>query len=329
MKVLVVDDNVSNRIVLRKILRQAEYEIVEADDGVDALRKLGKHKFDAVLTDWLMPQLDGLELIHHIRSKINPAPVILIVTALVSTEAKNKALNSGADDYIAKPIDREDVLKRLENAVKLSRLDKTIQNIEVSENVKIPKFLGVCFAASTGGPPALHEVFSKLKQTDKAAFFIVQHGPAWMLDSFTERLQKIESLNFIVAENAMKIEPGNVYVCPGEWHMIIKDDPLRIELLDTPPVNFVKPAADPLFQSAAHVFQNKSIGVIMTGMGKDGTLGAGYIKTVGGIVVAQHPKTAVLPSMPQSVVNLNLANVVSPLDKIAENVSKIISIKSQ
>ncbi|MBI9073111.1 MAG: chemotaxis protein CheB [Melioribacteraceae bacterium] len=327
MKILIVDDNVSNRIVLRKILRKAEYDIVEAEDGVEALKQLGKHRFDAVLTDWLMPQLDGLELVYHIRRKIKPVPVLLVVTALVSPEARNKALNSGADDYIAKPFDKDDILERLENAIKLSKIDKTIESIEVSPNVKPPNFVGVCFAASTGGPPALFEVFSKFEATDKAAFFIVLHGPVWMLESFTERLQKIQTLSFKVAENGMPIEPGNVYVCPGERHMVIKEKPLIIELLDTPPINFVKPAADPLFQSAAHVFQNKCIGVVLTGMGKDGTLGAGYISTVGGTVVVQNPTTAVLPSMPQSVINLNLANIISPLDKIASNVLKVVNLK--
>jgi two-component system chemotaxis response regulator CheB len=325
MKVLVVEDIVTSRILLCKILKKEGYEVLSASNGVEALDLIANEKFDAILTDWMMPNLDGIELIEKIRKTVRPIPVIIVITALSSRSAKEKAFEAGADDYIAKPYDNKEVVARLENCLNRLKSDSAqFLNDDQYEFVKVPPFAGVCIAASTGGPPALLNLFSKLQPTMKAAFFVVLHGPAWMLESFTERIQRETSMKVKLGEEGMPIKPGEIYLAPGDRHMVINPQKLCIEITDGPPENYVKPSADPLFRSVAFLFKSKSLSVILTGMGRDGAIGSGYISAAGGITIAQDPKTATLPSMPQSIIDLRIAKVIAPLDEIGEIVNKSI-----
>ncbi len=325
MKLLVVEDIVTSRILLCRILKKAGYEVSPANNGVEAIELLKKENFDAVLTDWMMPDLDGIELIKHMRKAIRPLPVIIVITALDSEPAKEKAFEAGADDYIAKPYDNNEVVARLENC--FNRLkSETILNIisSASEPVAPPPFVGVCIAASTGGPPALINVFSKIKTTNAAAFFVVLHGPAWMLESFSERIQRETTMKVHLGVEGLRIKPGEIYLAPGDRHMLINQKDFTIVISDGPPENYVKPSADPLFRSVAFIFKSKSLSVVLTGMGKDGAIGSGYISAAGGITIAQDPKTATLSSMPQSIIDLRIAKLVIPLDEVAETINMTI-----
>ncbi len=119
----------------------------------------------------------------------------------------------------------------------------------------------------------------------------------------------------------MPINEGFAYLAPGEFHMVVDPQTMTIKILDTPPENFVKPSADPLFRSVAKTFRNNSIGVILTGMGKDGTIGSGYIKAAGGKIIAENPDTAILFAMPKSVIDLNIAETILDAHKIAAEIN--------
>ena len=327
MKILIVEDDTASRILLGKILRKEGYETVLVGDGIAAIDILQKDKFDAVITDWMMPNLDGLELIEFIRKEVKPVPVILVVTALASKEAKEKVLNAGADDYFAKPYNGKEVVDRL--SLNLMRRDSDLmRNHTVIESIRsnLPDFVGVGIAASTGGPQTLIKVFSGLQYTTKASFFVVLHGPSWMLESFTERIQNETDLVVKLGREGLKIESGTVYIAPGDLHMIINTARNTLQLIDSPPENFVKPSADPLFKSIAGTFGENSIGVVLTGMGRDGSIGAGYISAAGGTVIAQDPATATLPSMPKSVIDLRLAKYIIPLEQVASALRKNVDL---
>ena len=325
MKVLVVEDIVTSRILLCKILKKEGYDVYSAANGVEALELLAHEKYDAILTDWMMPNLDGIELIEKIRKTVKPIPVIIVITALSSRSAKEKAFEVGADDYIAKPYDNKEVLARLENCLNRQKSETTqFLNDDQFEFVKVPPFAGVCIAASTGGPPALLNVFSKLKPTIKAAFFVVLHGPAWMLESFTERIQRETEMRVRLGEEGLSIKPGEIYLAPGDRHMVINPQKFCIQISDGPPENYVKPSADPLFRSVAFLFKTRSMSVILTGMGRDGAIGSGYISAAGGLTIAQDPKTATLSSMPQSIIDLRIAKIIVPLDEIGDTLNKSI-----
>lgn len=318
MKILIVEDDTASRILLGKILRKENYEVTLVSDGFAAKEALEQENFDAIITDWMMPNMDGLELIEFIRNSLQYNPVILVVTAIASKNAKDKVLNAGADDFISKPFSNKEVIDKLSLNIMRhnSEVVRTYSAADTSRSNTLP-FIGVGIAASTGGPQTLLKVFSGLQYTNKAAFFVVLHGPSWMLESFTERIQKETTLIVKLGKDGLPIEPGTVYIAPGEFHMIINSSRNTIQLVDTLPENYVKPSADPLFKSIANTFASNSVAVVLTGMGKDGSIGSGYISAAGGQVIAQDPNTAALPSMPKSAIDLRIARTVVPLDGVA------------
>ncbi len=321
-KILIVEDDISSRNLLVRLLQREGYEIEIASDGLEAFKLMEGNRFQAVLTDWMMPHMDGLELIHKIRQVSHLDTVILMITALASREAKEKAMEAGADDYISKPIDTKNVLKRLDNCIKR-------QNIEsarpLDENLPsangTPPFFAVGFAAGTGAPPAITEVIAKFRMSLQSAIFIAFNGPSWMLESFISKMRKHTEMKVHLAFDGQSIRAGEIYVAPEDRHMVIDPVYIKIKIVDSPPENFVRPSADPLFKSLSAVFGENCIAVVLTGMGNDGSIGSGYIAAAGGYVIAQEPGTAVAPAMPRSVIELRIADIIVPL----EDISRIIS----
>lgn len=322
MKILIVEDDSSNRILLKKVLRNENHEVILAANGKLAWELIQQFDFDAILTDWMMPEMDGLELINRIRSSVKPAPVIIMITALASKEALEKALSAGADDFITKPINIKEVKTRLENCFNQQR--SSVNYNSKLKSVKKPNFSGVCVATSTGGPQTLMYLFEHIKPTKNAAFFIVLHGPAWMLKAFPQKIRGVSDMPVYLAENGMKIEPGSIYLAPGELHTMVNPSNLTLQLVDTPPENFVKPSADPLFKSASKLFGDSTIGIVLTGMGHDGSIGAGFVKAADGFVIAQEPADAILPSMPASVIDLRIPDAIAPISMIPDIINKML-----
>jgi len=329
-KILVAEDELTSSLLLKRLLTKIGYSVVVAHNGTDAYKHLKKTHFDAVLTDWMMPEMDGIELIRRIRTETDPVPLIIMITALVSESAKNYALESGADDFIAKPIDIEELKTRIEDG-----LNKKIQNKEEIIETKteiisevIPEFVGCVIVTSTGGPPTLINLLKEIPEYTKAAFYIVQHGPVWMLKTFASRLQKETKLKVNLAEQGLKSELGNVYIAPGDYHLKIKSDDLTLILDDGPKENFVKPSADPLFRSASKAFGRYLTAVVLTGLGKDGTSGAITIAANNGTIIVQDPKTAIAPSMPQSIIEKGINHQIFDLESIPKAIIKSIEQNS-
>lgn len=326
MNILVVDDNSPFRVFLRKILIKKDYKVFLAENGIKALEILETEDIDAVLTDWMMPLMDGMELVKAIREKFKNPPAIIVITALALKEAFDKALAAGADEYLPKPVSKEAVLNTLKNVLERRGQDLAQREIESQPTPRtLPEYFGIGIAASTGGPITLVSFLSKLKASNKLSYFIVLHGPDWMLRSFVERVREKCELPVHLGREGLSIKPGCIYISPGESHMIINPKNMQITLSDAPPENYVKPSADPLFRSIAAAFGNKSIGIILTGMGHDGTLGAGYIRTAGGFIIAQDPATAVIPSMPKSIIDLNIAHKTAKIAEIQDIITHHIN----
>lgn len=326
MKILIVEDDPTSTLILERSLRKAGYETLSAKDGVEALEILGKQPCDAIVSDWMMPRMDGIELVHKIRTSIQPLPVLLIVTSLSMPEARTHALQAGADDYLAKPFAVPEILERLSNCLARRQqpepLPSSIRRTPlVAPTRPPPPFPAVAITASTGGPEAVRELFKGVGDLRDVALFLVLHGPAWMLETFATRLQRETQIPVRMAEDGMVVEPGRLLVAPGDWHMVVSDGPV-VRLNKEPPENYMRPAADPLFRSLATVFQGNAVGVVLTGMGRDGTLGASEISAVGGVVICQDPATATAPSMPQTVVNAGVAQSILPLSEIASELMR-------
>ena len=325
-KILVAEDELTNSILLKRLLTKAGYSVIIAHNGIDALKHLEKESFDALLTDWMMPSMDGIELIRRVREKIAPLPFIIMVTALVSEGARSYALDSGADDYIAKPIDVEELLSRLKDGFERKNQEAPSKPSGfVSREISvIPPFVGVVIGTSTGGPPALIETFKNIPDNTNAAFYIVQHGPSWMLETFSQRLQRETGLSVKLAAHGMKSEVNNIYIAPGDKHLRIEEGTYNLLIDDGPKENFVRPAADPLFRSAANAFGRYTIGVIMTGLGRDGTQGASTIASVNGTIIIQDPVTAVAPSMPRTAIESGIQHKLVPLYDLGKAISETV-----
>lgn len=316
-KILIAEDEITNAVLIKKLLIKAGYSVVVANNGLEALRYIENEEFDAVLTDWMMPHIDGIELIRRLRAINKDTPLIIMVTALVSQDSKIYALESGADDFIAKPIDVNELLARVEEGLfkkNQDNLDKPCNKIFTKSSLS--EFPLVAFATSTGGPQAILEILKNIPADIQAAFAIVQQGPNWMLDSLYEILKKEIKLNVQFPKNNTEIKIGTVYIAPGDSHMRISSDAKRIELDSSPKENFVRPSADPLYRSMSESFGEKSIGVILTGLGRDGASGAAHIASVGGSVIIQDPSTTLAPSMPNATIKTISNYVLSPLDSL-------------
>ncbi len=183
----------------------------------------------------------------------------------------------------------------------------------VTSRFRPPPFVGVFIATSTGGTDALAEVLLTLKMQRQAVVFIVQHGPAWLLEALAERLQRQTTMPLVLAEDDVFAKAGTVYLAPGDHHLSIEAGSFRLRLEKGPLVNYVRPAADPLFRSGAHAFGPYGIGVVLTGMGRDGSAGAVHIQEAGGAVLVQDPETAVAPGMPRAVIEMEGATEVTGL----------------
>ncbi|MBM2816697.1 MAG: hypothetical protein HW421_3459 [Ignavibacteria bacterium] len=325
-KVIVVEDELTNAILLKRILLREGYVVVVAHNGIDALKHLEREKFDAILTDWMMPQVDGIELIRQVRGMVQPAPYIIMITALVSDGARTYALESGADDYIAKPIEVDELLVRLKDG--LDRYSQSLPDkfgtIKEAKAEIIPRYVGVFIATSTGGPPTLVEIFKDIPDTTRASFFIVQHGPAWMLETFSQRLKKESNFDVILVTTKMPTKQGCIYIASGDKHMIIEKDTLNVLPDDGPKENFVKPAADPLFRSGAEAFGKYSVGVVLTGLGRDGAMGAAQIAASKGTVIVQDPTTAIAPAMPNTVIQSGITHKLYPLKELSKAIQETI-----
>ena len=331
MKILIVEDDPTSTLILERSLRKAGYETLAASDGVEALEILREQPCDAIVSDWMMPRMDGIELLRRIRSVVKPLPVFLIVTSFATLDARNHALQAGADDYLVKPFAVPEVLERLANCLARRQqpepLPSSYRRTPVHPVFPPPSFTAVGITASTGGPEAVREVVRGIGTFKDSAILLVLHGPAWMLETFSARLQRETTMPVRLAEDGAAVEPGKIYLAPGDWHMVVAPGP-AIQLNKDAPENYMRPAADPLFRSMAAVFQANAIGVILTGMGRDGATGAAEIVAHGGTVFAQDPLTAVAASMPETAISAGVVTQTVALQDLASEILRKVSLIS-
>lgn len=338
-RVLVVDDSAFMRRVISDILSSTdEFRVVgTARDGNDALRKVHQLDPDLVTMDVEMPGLDGLSALGYIMSE-TPRPVVMLSAYTTEGgEATMRALDYGAVDFVAKPsgtisLNLETVADRLLEALRAAstanlsvipvRLPRRMEGAEPPQAKRLRladaplSDVAVVIAASTGGPRALAELIPRLRVPLGAAVLVVQHMPARFTRTLAERLDGLEGLPVSEAADGEPVRKDHVYLAPGDFHMrVVRDaDGVRIALDQEPSVWGVRPAADPLFRSVAEVYGARSVGVVLTGMGKDGAEGLRAISEAGGGGIAQDRATSVIYGMPHAAAEH--ARFILPLDRI-------------
>jgi two-component system chemotaxis response regulator CheB len=174
----------------------------------------------------------------------------------------------------------------------------------------------VIIGISTGGPSALERLLPRLPTDFPAGVLIVQHMPAQFTAALAERLDRLSALRVREARDGDRISTGTVLIAPGDYHVVVERTGV-LKLMQTPPVNGCRPSADVTFQSAAPVYGGRMIGVVMTGMGKDGALGLAAVRAAGGRVVAQDRESSVIWGMPKAAVDAGVVHDVVALDLLA------------
>jgi len=249
------------------------------------------------------------------------------------------ALLAGANDYVAKPagLDAADVAARIRADV-IGRIKAIVprgsgggrQSARPASGVTGPprgprqeRIQGVVVAVSTGGPTALAEVLPAFVPDARVPILVVQHMPAFFTAHLAERLAKTGGLPVREAVDGEPVRPGEVLLAPGGRHMELAGDATqpRIRLTDEPPENSCRPAADVLFRSAARLWGAGTLGVVLTGMGRDGLAGSRAIVAAGGGLIAQDEFSSVVWGMPGEVVRAGLADTVLPLSQVGVEVA--------
>jgi len=331
IRVLVVDDSgYVITAVSNKLNADPEIEVIgSARNGIEAVKKVKSLKPDVITLDVIMPEMDGITALERIMEEC-PTPVVML-SALTSENAETtiKALEIGAVDFFLKPsainpVGDNSLAEKIKvaakcNLVKNGQLAADItpsKNGINSDNHSAFKKL-VIIGASTGGPRSLMQIIPAIPADIPAAVLIVQHLPPTFTKSLAERLNQVSQINVEEAREGSIASKARILVAPGDFHMLIGDGG-KIKLNQGPHILGVRPAADITMKSAAAKYGSSVIGVVLTGMGIDGTEGASYIKAAGGEVLVQDEATSAVYGMPMSVVKAGYADKVLPLPKIAD-----------
>ena len=339
IRVLVVDDSATIRSVLSATLgADPDLKVVgTAINGQVAIASIAASPPDIVLLDVEMPVLDGISTLREIR-RMHPKLPVLMFSSLTErgSKATLDALLAGANDYVAKPTAqtadevaariRDDVIVKIKTLVPRggpaarAAPPATARPVVPTRKEAIK---GIVIAVSTGGPTALAEVLPAFAASARVPVLIVQHMPAFFTAQLAERLAKLCNAPVLEAQAGQEIRPGDILLAPGGRHLELAGDgiTLRARLTDDPPENSCRPAADVLFRSAARVWGGGTLGIVLTGMGRDGLQGSRQIVEAGGTVIAQDEFTSVVWGMPGEVVRAGLADAILPLSQIGVEVA--------
>ncbi|HKK91229.1 MAG TPA: chemotaxis response regulator protein-glutamate methylesterase [Desulfobacteraceae bacterium] len=360
IKVLVVDDTIVYRKIVSDVLKQLPgIEVVgAASNGKIALSRIASLKPDLITLDIEMPEMTGIEVLEQLHAMADP-PVAVMLSTLTQkgSDMTIKALELGAFDFVPKP----DAGKMADNLIKVKEsLLPVIQGYrrkkEVTAKLRrrtppgkvLPKPAPrptapvtrpramtrksaseiIAIGISTGGPNALAKMVPLLSPNLNVPVLIVQHMPPVFTASLAKSLDAKSPLEVREAVNGEPLVPNRVYIAPGGRQMKVvagADGKTRnIKITDDPPENSCKPSVDYLFRSISEHYVARATGVIMTGMGSDGTKGAVLMKKNGSIIIAQNKETCTVYGMPKEPIERGITDIIAPLDKIAEEINKTV-----
>jgi two-component system chemotaxis response regulator CheB len=359
IRVMVVDDSAVIRGMTAKILEsEPTISVVSSvGNGKMAVDNLARRKgVDVIVLDIEMPVMDGIQALPELL-KVDPKIKIIMSSTFTTRNAdiSIKAMNAGAADYISKPSSPKEItdggefrrellekVKALGDAHRrqtgaATRTKTVVRGIPVpslspTEPIKLrrpgigkPRVLAI--GSSTGGPQALFTFLKGLSPNIGVPVVITQHMPETFTAILAGHIQRSTDWPCSEAKEGDVLEPGKILLAPGGYHMTIAGENGKkvVRLNRNPPVNFCRPAVDPMLNSLANVYKNNILVVILTGMGADGMKGSQKIVAGGGTVIAQDEDTSVVWGMPGAVATAGLCSAVVPLEEMAETVTKSLS----
>ena len=347
INVLVVDDSAFMRKSLSLLLESDPQikVIATATDGLMAIEKIKKLKPDIVTLDIEMPKMDGITALGIIMKEC-PTPVIMVSSLTIEgADVTLKALELGAVDFIPKEMSfvsvaitgiKEELVSKVKTIHKSKPVAKKVHRISTQHSSKpttvrvtgkLPalRYRALGLGISTGGPISLQKVIPLLSDKIKVPIFIVQHMPPKFTASLADRLNSMSALEVKEAEDGEVVRNGVVYIAPGGFHMTLQKDKITnviVKISESPNNVLHRPSVDVMLDSVQQIYGKSMLGVIMTGMGKDGMEGIKKLKASGGHCIAQNEETCVVYGMPRAIVDNGLADIVASLEEIPKLINE-------
>ena len=362
-RILVVDDSAVIRGLLTRALETDPEVAVVASvgNGQMAISAVGRQPVDVVVLDIEMPVMDGLTALPQIL-KASPKTKVIIASTLTKRNAdvSIRALRDGASDYITKPSStrdlhsadafKRDLLAKVKalglaargrkpgpgfrpdagRATAMGRTRAPLRTAGPGKTLPMPAAFRpevLAIGSSTGGPQALFTVLSSLGGPPRLPILLTQHMPATFTTILAEHLSRQTGIPAVEASDRMPIEPGRIHVAPGDYHMVVEPTGAGgiVRLSQSPPVNFCRPAVDPMMDSLVRLHGGRVLSLILTGMGHDGLSGCRQVSVKGGVVVAQDEATSTVWGMPGAVSHAGIANAILPLGEIGPFLRRLIA----
>jgi two-component system chemotaxis response regulator CheB len=335
IRVLCVDDSALVRGLMTEIINsQADMEVVAAaPDPLIARELIKQHNPDVLTLDVEMPRMDGLDFLERLM-RLRPMPVVMVSSLTErNSEVTLRALELGAVDFVTKPklglrdglMEYSDLIADKIRAAAHSRPRQPASQTPPRRRLQRPFSTTeklVLIGASTGGTEAIRQVLEPLP-ANSPAIMITQHMPAGFTRSFVQRLDNLCAVQVHEAEDGQRVLPGHVYLAPGGVaHMKLARSGANyvVKLEYSEPVNRHRPSVDVLFHSAAQVAGKNAVGVILTGMGKDGAQGMLAMKQAGAVTFAQDEASCVVFGMPREALHIGAADCAVPLSEMSERI---------
>ncbi len=334
IRVLVVDDSAFVRKVVREMLSRNPYlDVVGvARDGEEALELVAELKPDVVTCDLAMPGVDGVEFVRR-QMALRPIPILVLTASPQDGEQAMQALNAGAIDLVQKPTAlasdellsiRTILVEKVKAAARVPMevlLRETIPAAHPVLALRPAKVAAVLIGISTGGPQALRQLLPQFPADFPVPIAMVLHMPVGYTALFAEKLNELCALEVREARDGDVFRPGVALLAQAGRHLQFRrlaNGTVVTQLTMQPLEKIHRPSADVLFRSAAEVFGDQVLAVVMTGMGEDGREGAAWVKAQGGTVLTESEASCIIYGMPRSVVEAGLSDAAYSLSNMAQ-----------